>query len=214
MGTAILSRAELVTYQRERVILNATPVFAKRGYQATTVDDLLATGKVGAGNFYSLFDGKEDCFLACFDHASAEALETISSSTQDAVDWDQAAYLGLAAMLEFFCAEPLVARIVLVEAQSAGAAAVARHNALLDRAVAWLSSGRRAHPEASALPPTFEQASVAGFSFYLQQCLLDAHRPPASQLLSETAGIMLAPIIGDDRLALLAREQESATAAP
>jgi AcrR family transcriptional regulator len=203
MGERAMTRAELASHQRDRVIAKVTPVFAKRGYLATTVDDLLATGKIGVGNFYSLFDGKEDCFLACFDRVSVEAQERIESATEGVTDWDRRAYLGLAAMLEYFCADPSAARIVMVEAQCAGSEATARYNAILDRAVAWLSDGRQGHPEAAELPPSFEQASVSGLAFYLQQCLLAARRPSAAELISETSGLLLEPIIGSDRLGRL-----------
>lgn len=206
MGEERISRAVLAEHQRERVIAKATPVFAKRGYQATTVDDLLASGKVGVGNFYSLFEGKEDCFLACFDRAVGDARATIAAAAEATADWDERAYRGLAAMLDFLCGEPLAAKLVLVEVQGAGSAATARYDALLDQAVAWLTAGRLGHPEAADLPKSFERAAVSGLAFYLQQCLLEARRLSAAELLAETAVLLLEPIIGAGRLEQLSRE--------
>ena len=37
-----------------------TEVFAKRDYQAATVDHLIAAAKISMGSFYDFFGGKED----------------------------------------------------------------------------------------------------------------------------------------------------------
>ncbi|HEX4307015.1 MAG TPA: TetR/AcrR family transcriptional regulator [Solirubrobacterales bacterium] len=206
MGEEKVSRAVLAAHQRERVIAKATPVFAKRGYRPTTVDDLLASAKVGVGNFYSLFDGKEDCFLTCLDTVVEQVLERVETAVVGRTDWETRAYLGLGAMLGFFCAEPLASRLVLVEAQTAGAEPTHRYDALLDRSVAWLAEGRNTHSVAATLPPSFERASVAGLAFYLQQCLLEARRPSPDELLAETAGLLLEPVIGAARLDRLRRD--------
>jgi TetR/AcrR family transcriptional regulator len=213
MGAATLSREELAVHQADRVLNAATPVFARRGYQATSVDDILSAGKVGVGNFYTLFEGKEDCFLACLDRIVGEARRRISTATEGERDWDCRAYLGLGAVIGYLCAEPLDARILLVEAQSAGAEATSRYNALLDEAVAWLASGRRGYSEAKALPASFERAAVPGLAFYLQRCLLEIERPAPEGLLAETAGLLFEPIVGRERIERLNRELSRAAVA-
>jgi AcrR family transcriptional regulator len=207
MGEATISRAERSRHQRDRVISMVTPVFARRGYQGTTVDDLLAAAKVGVGNFYSLFTGKEDCFLACLDQVVSEARRGIDDALAGASDWDSGAYLALAAALDRLADGPLGARLVLVEAQSAGPAAIDRYDALLDLALAGLRSGRLVHSEAADLPASFEEASMSGLAFYLQRCLLEGPLPSARQLLGETADLLLGPMIGAEKLAALARER-------
>jgi AcrR family transcriptional regulator len=201
-GQEPVSREVLSSHQRDRVLLAATGVFAKRGYQATTVDDVLAAGKVGVGNFYSLFEGKEDCFLACYDRvlgAARRRIDEASAAAPDS-DWAGRTYLGLRALLEILLAEPLEARLVLIEAQSAGPAAIGRYNALLDEAIAWLGIARERSSAARGLPAVFEQAAVSGLAYYLQQCLLDSRRHTLEELLAETAGLLLEPLIGRPEL--------------
>jgi AcrR family transcriptional regulator len=210
MGAETISRAELAEHQRDRVLSNAIPFFARRGYQSSSVDDLLAAAKVGVGNFYSLFTGKEECFLACFDRVLGEVRRRIVAATQGEPDWDRRGYLRIGAVVDYLCEEPLDARIILVEAQCAGAEATLRYDALVDDAVAWLAEGRRVHPAAKELPPSFEQAAVSGLAFYLQRCLLEIERPAAAELTAETAGLLLEPIIGSESLARLIREAQSA----
>jgi AcrR family transcriptional regulator len=213
-GEEPVSREVLSSHQRERVLIAATGVFAKRGYQATTVDDLLAAGKVGVGNFYSLFEGKEDCFLACYDRVLGAARRRIDEAAAAAPDsdWARRTYLGLGALLEILLAEPLEARLALIEAQSAGPAAIGRYNALMDEAIAWLHGGRKLSSAARELPAVFEQASVSGLAFYLQQCLLDSRRHSLEELLGETAGLILEPIVGRRELERLRRARAATPA--
>lgn len=195
-GTGQVPREVLSEHQRERVLSLATPVFAKRGYQGTTVDDLLAAGRIGVGNFYDLFEGKEDCFLACFERICARTLAEIDESVGAATAWHGQAYLGLHRLIEAILAAPLDARLVLVEAQSAGPAALERYNGLLERAIAWLREGRGSSATASGLPGGFEQAAVSGLAFYLQQCLLDSRRHEVEELFGEALGLVVEPITG------------------
>jgi hypothetical protein len=115
-------------------------------------------------------------------------------------DWARRTYLGLRALLEILLAEPLQARLVLVEAQSAGTAAMSRYNAVMDEAIEWLRAGRRHHPPAVDRPARSEQAAASGLAFYLQQCLLDSRRHSLEELLAETAGLILEPIVGRPEL--------------
>jgi AcrR family transcriptional regulator len=199
-----VSREVVEAHQRERILQAVTPVFAKRGYQGTTVDDLLASGKVGVTNFYALFEGKEDCFLACFDRVVEIARDRIATAIASAPGWDGVTYLALREVVAMILAEPLSTRLVLIEAQSAGPAALARYNGLLDRAIDWLAKGREGRPQARRLPSGFEQAAISGLAFYLQQCLLDSHRHTTEELSAEVAGLVLEPILGAAELGRIA----------
>jgi len=200
----------LAEHRRERVLSLVTPAFAKRGYPGISMPDLLAAGKVGAGYFYEMFDGKEDCFSAACERAIANGREAITLATSGASGWGDRAYLGLAAALGFMVSEPMQARLVLVESQSAGPGAVARYNGLMDEAIAWLGAGRRA-ADVKGLPESFEQASITGLAYYLQQCLVDSRRHTAAELFSETAGLLLEPILGAAEMRRLARDHTPVT---
>jgi AcrR family transcriptional regulator len=207
-----LSPQVMARHRREGVLALVTPAFAKRGYPGISVEDLLAAGKIGAGYFYELFEGKEDCFSAACERAIGNARAAITEATRDVPEWADRAYLGLAAALEFLVAEPMQARLVLVEAQSAGPEATARYNALMDEAIAWLAEGRKA-AGVKGLPKSFEQAAITGLAYYLQQCLVESRRHSASELLGETAGLLLEPILGAAEMRRLSREHAAAVPA-
>lgn len=195
-GTTMVSRKVLAEHQRERVVALVTPVFAKRGYEGTTVDALFAAGKVGVGNFYDLFGSKEECFLAAYDRVLAAVRSQADLAAAAREDWDERTYLGLRALIAFGLERPLEARLILIEAQSAGEEALARYNSLQAEAVVWLRRGRDAHREARSLPRGFERAAISGLAFYLQHCLLDSRVHETDELFDEVIDLVLEPIVG------------------
>jgi AcrR family transcriptional regulator len=203
VGREQLSREALSEHQRERVLVAATGVFAKRGYQETTIDNIVAAAKASVGSFYQLFEGKEDCFLGVYDRILAGARQEVAAAASASEGWAGEAFAGLRALLEILVERPLEARIVLIEAQTAGPAATARYNELMDAATAWLSGGREHYPDAADLPASFEQAAVAGLAFFLQQQLLVAEAPSVPDLLADTAQTILEPIVGGEELVRL-----------
>ncbi len=48
------------------IIKHATTVFARTGYNATTIDAIAVRAKIGKGTIYEYFDSKQDLFLAVF----------------------------------------------------------------------------------------------------------------------------------------------------
>ena len=203
MGEKPISREIVAEHQRARVIVKVIPVFAKRGYPDTTVDDLLATGKVGAGNFYSLFEGKEECFLAAFDLVVGKGRRTMSEAAAGGDGWAAQTYLGLRSLITAILAAPLEGRLALLEAQSAGRPAVARYDAQIDDAIAWLARARRFG--SADLPASYEQATAFGIAFYLQQCVLHPSSHDPDVLLEEISTLLLEPVIGRKDLAAVRR---------
>ena len=63
--------------QRERLVRAMLETVAERGYEATTVPDVVARARVSRNAFYEFFDDKIDCFIAACDDAAAEMLDQL-----------------------------------------------------------------------------------------------------------------------------------------
>ncbi len=50
-----------------KIIEHATQVFAKKGFNATTIDNIAIKAKIAKGSVYQYFRSKQDLFLAVFD---------------------------------------------------------------------------------------------------------------------------------------------------
>jgi AcrR family transcriptional regulator len=204
VGRDQLPREVLAEHQRDRVLTAATEIFAKRGFQGTTVDHVVSAARIGVGSFYSLFEGKEDCFLAAYDRIIAAGREQIVASLPDGAPWPQQLAAALRTLLELIEAEPFAARIALVEVQTAGSTALAHHERNLDEVAALLCVGREHSPVAAELPTTLEFATVGGLTWFLQQRIAVGETAAASRLLPEVLEIVVEPYLGEAATAELA----------
>jgi AcrR family transcriptional regulator len=184
--------------RREQVLGRMTDVFAKRGYQAATVDHLIAGGKISMGGFYKEFDGKEDAFVAVYDRVMAEVGRRLEEALPEGADWAAQAAVGLRTVVEFASEKPLAARVVLLEAQSGGALALGRYTAMLQGVADFLRAGR-ADGGANALPQSFEDATASGLAWLLQSRLAKERIEDPEELWPRMAKMALEPYLGAAR---------------
>ncbi len=188
--------------QRRRILAAAIEVFGAGGYRETSVDDIVAAARVGVGSFYAHFAGKEDCFLRAYEDTVAAWRARIAAAVPDEAPWGEQALAALRAGLDLVAAEPLAARLVVLEAQTAGAAALALHEQTLASLLPLLARARGLGKGAAELPESHELATVGGIAWLLQERL--AARPDgAEDLLPELAEIVVAPYLGEAEAARL-----------
>ncbi len=131
-----LTRDEVEESQRARLMLGAAEAVAAKGYAATSVADMIERAGVSRATFYQLYDDKADCFAAACAMVSevlaevmGQALSAIASDP-DASPIERLDRL-LGAYLDALAANPILARVFLVEVYAAGEAAIrARRDAL------------------------------------------------------------------------------------
>lgn len=75
-----LTRAEQQAQTRTRLIDAAAKVFARRGYQAASVEEIAEEGGYSHGAVYSNFDGKADLFLAVFEDYMAQRVRELAQT--------------------------------------------------------------------------------------------------------------------------------------
>jgi AcrR family transcriptional regulator len=210
-GRHRLSPEVRAEHQRERILDAAIAVFADRGYQGTTIDNIVAAAKVGVGSFYELFDNKPDCFVQAYTRVVADAREQIAAAIPAGAEWPEQACAALRSLL----AEPQRARVALVEVQTAGAEALTRHEETVDSVIPLLARGRAENPELAELPSHIEEAIVGGLAWLLQQRLAQGEFEGAETYLPDVIEIAVVPYVGREKAAslLAASKQDDSSAA-
>ncbi len=191
--------------RRELVLARMTEVFAKRGYQAATVENLIKGAKISMGNFYKEFDGKEDCFTQVYDRVAARARARIAAEVPAGSNWEEQAVAGIRALISFIGEEQMGARIVLAEAQTSGPTALRRHAETLAEAAAFLRRGREFGSAAGKLPQNAEDAAASGLLWLLQSRIVRGDLGETEKLREQITQMTLEPYIGRDRAARAAR---------
>ncbi len=129
-GNHGLTREQVVTSQRERIVRALAETMAEKGYVRTTVADVLRAAGVSRETFYQQFSSKDDCFL----QAHERAVEMLMAGIAATLDGDPPSRAGtlrraeraLGAYLDALAAEPAFARLFLLEIYAAGPDALER----------------------------------------------------------------------------------------
>ena len=105
-ATTRLSRDESKARTREDLIEAAIRVFARRGFHGATVDDVAAEAGYTTGAVYSNFAGKEDLFMAGFEHEVARHIAEVSAAVADAGEPAARSEAAARQWMEFLAANP------------------------------------------------------------------------------------------------------------
>src|SRR6476660_3329233 len=85
-----MPREEAERNQRERLFAAMVATVAEKGYEATTVADLVELSGVSRSAFYRHFDDKQACFLAAVEAIVDPTLERIAADDGVAAGVDRA----------------------------------------------------------------------------------------------------------------------------
>jgi AcrR family transcriptional regulator len=194
-----LPREHVSEIQRLRILTALGEVAAERGAGHVTVAHIVARAGISRRTFYDLFADKEDCFLAAFEQALAQAAVTVSPAWRQPGSWRERARNALWALLTFFDAHPAAARLCVVEALAAGPRALERRQEVVRLLIAAVDQGRSEVPKNSPSPPSLTADGVVGavVSVIHSRLLLPGpRREPLAGLLGELMGMVVLPYVG------------------
>lgn len=198
-----MSREQIVDSQRERLLAAIVAEAAANGYRGTTITEMVKRASVSTRDFYELFDGKEDCFLAAFDVVRDHLEDLVTTAAEAEEDWPHKVIAALRAALEFFAAEPDLARFCLVESVSATPRIAVRFREAVLGCVPALAKGR-AELAGDPLLPETEDAIVGGMVSLATRSIIAGDAEKLLGLLSDLVDFALTPYLGVDRAADLA----------
>jgi len=201
-----LSREQIVDSQRERLLAAIVEQVAADGYRGTTITEVVKAASVSTRDFYELFEGKEDCFLDAFGVVRDHLEDLVGRAAAAEKDWPHRVIAGLRAALDFFAAEPGLARFCLLEAVSATpATAIAFREAVL-AGVPALAEGRAELADQTSLLPETEDAILGGIVSLATRQVIAGTAEKLPDLLPDFVDFALGPYLGAERAAHLARE--------
>jgi AcrR family transcriptional regulator len=112
-------RAEVVRNQRQRLYAAMIAVASEKGYEATTVADLIEVCGVSRSDFYRHFTNKGDCLTAAAEALLDLALRALSDARGG--DGESDAEAIFQELIGLVCSQPAAARICFVELHAVGA---------------------------------------------------------------------------------------------
>jgi len=190
-----LPRGQVAAIQRSRMINAAVDIVVEVGYARATVAQVIRRARVSRKTFYDVFTDREDCFLAAFEQAIAQA-SAIAREAFDGErgDWREGLRAALARTLRLMDEEPALAKLCVVEALAAGEKVLTRRAELLEEISGVIDSGRAL---SERQPPTVTaEGIVGGLCAVIHTRLLDDGDEPLTDLLGPFMSMIVLPYIG------------------
>jgi AcrR family transcriptional regulator len=159
-----LSAKEVAAHQRGRLHEATIELVAEHGYNAVSVAELANRARISKRDFYKLFAGKEECFLAAYDIIVSGSVRGIVAAAGGEEEWRERLRLGFFTFADQITSRPEPARLALVEVFAAGAVAVERMQRTHRLFEALVAKNLALADDAPGLPPLVVKGIVAGGS--------------------------------------------------
>jgi AcrR family transcriptional regulator len=188
-----------LTGKRQRILRGMLEAVGTRGYEQTTVEDVIT--RVGAYRqaFYDNFHDKEDCYLEALEAGSAWVELAMRKAVEDEASWRGQLRGALSGLLAFLDEEPEIGRALLVEVHAAGPRAVAKRTEAMGRAARAIDRAREESAEEA--PAISAEAVVAGILAVLHSRLARREEGGFTRLLPELMYLAVLPYFGAEAAA-------------
>lgn len=181
-------------------------VVCRKGYDATTVADVIETAGVSRTTFYEMFRDKQDCFLASYDAVFDVLLYAVENAYRKTDGtWPERIRAGIRALVTLLAQESDIARMAMVEVTSAGPAARQRYRDGLNRFLPFLDEGRGWSEHSKLLPATTSRLAIGAAATLIFDEVRAGRASELERMLPELVFAVLMPYIGPEAAA---REME------
>jgi AcrR family transcriptional regulator len=115
-----MKRDEVERNQRSRMYGAMIEAVSVRGYECTTVADVITLAGVSRRAFYELFENKEACFLGAYDIVIASTRRRVLEAWVSQRGWEHRLHAACKVLLDDIAAEPKGPHLVVVDALGIG----------------------------------------------------------------------------------------------
>jgi AcrR family transcriptional regulator len=187
-------------------------VAALKGYEATTVEDVVEAAGVSRETFDETFVGKAGCFLEAYDAVIDVLVAHVSTAYESTVGqpWPDRIAAALRALVDLLASEYDIARMAMVEVTAVGEDARIRYRSALGRFTYFLEEGRSASPQGEELPADTARFAIGGATSMIFDEVRAGRGPELRRILPELLFAVLMPYIGpeaaEDEMRRIARQ--------
>ncbi len=194
--------------QRERLLAAVVRVSATKGYEATSVADILEEAGVGRESFYELFNDKRACMVAARQLLIEDLAEAIAVAYSGPGPWVDRVREALAATLRWFAEDPIAGRVIMLELAALGPVSREIFQEEFDRFTRLLDEGLDDSARRPEVPRATGLAVGAAFARIYDE-VARGRTDALPAMLPELTYEVLVPFLGEAE----AREQERRAAA-
>ena len=173
-GRHKLTRAQVSSAQRERLLAAMTELLAARGYRGFGPGDIATRAGVSLAAFYDCFENKDVCVFAGYDRFIEVLLNRMTAVDTDGKDRAVLVKRLLGTYLDTLQSDQVVARAFQVEIDALGPPARERRRASLKLFAAFIREiVARSSPDGQP-PPELPWTAYVGVVYAARQLAVDA----------------------------------------
>jgi AcrR family transcriptional regulator len=169
--------------QRERLFAAVVANCEEKGFDATSVEDLLRTSGVSRATFYEQFDDKLDCFRAAEDEMVAAAISAVADEFGGEGDAILRPRAALEAFIRLIVAQPAAARMCLVESYAAGETGISPVRRAIDWIILLGRDAAEQMPDRAEMPPEVLRGIIGGLYQVIYGRLLERRQDELPDLV-------------------------------
>jgi AcrR family transcriptional regulator len=109
------TRLERKEARRRRLLGAALLILAERGYNETSVDQVVAQARTSKSTFYEFFESKEDCVRELLEREGGSLIHTVTSAAAQGADHRDRMRRGITAFVHACANQRELAQVLLVE---------------------------------------------------------------------------------------------------
>jgi AcrR family transcriptional regulator len=178
-------------HQRDRILEAVLLISAEQGFEATPVRELIAAAGLTSKAFYTSFASKEEAWTVAFEQAFSQLYLAGWRAARAAEQPDQIA-AAIGACLDYLASEPRRARLLLVDAATAGRTALPAIDEALDAGTRLVA---RALGE-TELPKVVAPAMTGGIAELAAGWILEGRAAQLPELRGPLIEVVLTPSLG------------------
>jgi AcrR family transcriptional regulator/DNA-binding MarR family transcriptional regulator len=182
--------------QRARLLAAAVRAVDELGYPDTSVADITSRARVSRRTFYELFADREACLATVIEDILGLLGGELAAAGLEGLGWRERVRRGLLAILGFLDREPVLARVLVVQALRGGPRVLGRREAVLARLAGVVDEGRLLSVRAQRCTPLTAEGLVGAAFSIVYARLLRGERRPLVGLVGELMGMIVLPYQG------------------
>ncbi|MGA2164962.1 MAG: TetR family transcriptional regulator [Solirubrobacteraceae bacterium] len=182
--------------QRARLLAAAVRAVDELGYPDTSVADITSRARVSRRTFYELFADREECLATVVEDILGLLVAELAAAGLDGLAWRDRVRGGLLAILVFLDREPVLARVLVVQALRGGPRVLERREAVLARLAGVVDEGRLLSVRGEKCTPLTAEGLVGAAFSIVYARLLRGERRPLTSLVGELMGMIVLPYQG------------------
>jgi AcrR family transcriptional regulator len=186
-GRHKLTRENVASSQRERMLIAMLICVAERGYGPTTVADVVGRAAVSRSTFYAQFTDKQTCFIAAHGFAMSYLIGRMNTAAAalPSRSWRDRLRSDLATYLNVLADEPALAATLHIETLAAGPAALEHRAAMLELLASQTYNARELARSSDSSLAELPPASYALYVGGLDELIRDRLRTGSPEALRE-----------------------------